>query len=93
MNIPIPQDIPGLITFWIFLSWIPLLRVTALAVLRKYYEFEIEIVEVKNKEDDLPAWGNHAINVGVCILGLVILWSTVTFMLLGFRLLIQMIWC
>jgi hypothetical protein len=90
VNIPIPQDIPGLITFWIFLSWIPLLRVTALAVLRKYYEFELDEIDENN---DFSVRTTHAINVGVCILGLIVLWSTVTFMLLGFRLLIQMIWC
>ena len=42
MNIPIPQDIPGLITFWIFLSWIPLLRAVTISVLNKYDELEEE---------------------------------------------------
>ena len=87
MNIPIPQDIPGLITFWLFLSWLPLLQAVNLSVLKKYHEFE-------GKEDsDFSKETNHIINIVVCIIGFIILWSMVTAALLGLRLLIQMIWC
>jgi len=92
MNIPIPQDIPGLITFWIFLSWIPLLRFMALSVHNKYYEFEAK-ADKENEDSGFSRETNHIINIVVCIIGLIILWSLLTFALLGFRLLIQMIWC
>jgi len=87
MNIPIPQDIPGLITFWIFLSWIPLLRVVAFHVLERYEKMEEE------QDGEFSDRMNHAINVIACCLGVIVLWGVVTFALLGFRLLVQMIWC
>jgi hypothetical protein len=87
MNIPIPQDIPGLITFWIFLSWIPLLRAIALSVMSKYPN----ILEQDN--EDLTEKENRIITIGTGIAVTLLFWVIITASLLGLRLLIQMLWC
>ena len=87
MNIPIPQDIPGLITFWIFLSWIPLLRAVTMGIMKEYPRI------LERRSEDIPEHVNRYMTNGVAIVMTLVFYVIVTFALLGLRLLIQMLWC
>lgn len=90
MNIPIPQDIPGMITFWIFLSWIPLLRIMALNILAKVHD---DLDNYEPDDDDISETANYYISMGSAVFIILVFWAIITAALLGLRLLIQMIWC
>ncbi len=89
MNIPIPQDIPGLITFWLFLHWVPLLWSVTGSVIKKVYE-ELGKYE---PDEDISEKANYYITVAVGGGVILFFWLIITASLLGLRLLIQMIWC
>ena len=89
MNIPIPQDIPGMITFWIFLSWIPILRAIAISVIMRTQD----MLENYEYDEDISEQADCYITICVAVLVTLIFWAIATASLLGFRLLIQMIWC
>ena len=89
MNIPIPQDIPGMITFWIFLSWIPILRAIALSVILRTQD----MLENYEYDEDISEKVDCYITICVAVFVTLLLWAIATAALLGFRLLIQMIWC
>jgi succinate dehydrogenase/fumarate reductase cytochrome b subunit len=89
MNIPIPQDLPGLITFWIFLSWIPILRAIAISVIMRTQD----MLENYEYDEDISEKVDCYITISVAVLVTLIFWAIATASLLGLRLLIQMIWC
>ena len=78
-----------MITFWIFLSWIPILRAITISVTMK----ALDMLKNYEPDEDISRKADYYITICVAVIITLVFWAIATASLLGFRLLIQMIWC